>query len=468
MKTIGIIGGGFSGIMTAVQLIRNADIPFSLIVFNDKESLAKGIAYTPFSRKHILNVPAVKMSAFPAEPEHFLNWVMSNTEYGKYDKKLIAHVFMPRYLYGAYLTEIWELAKQEALTKKIIVQEIHSEVTDLNLTDKGVEIHTENGQAIFIDYCVLATGNQVPGNPEIKNKSFYSSLKYFGNPWKSDSVSNLNPDQSVMIFGNGLTMVDTVLGLIENKHKGNIYTISPNGFYILPHKHIGAQYDLLSSEIHDKLSLREVISIVNKHRKAVAQLGYTPELVIDALRPFVQKLWQNFTPEEKKIFISKIRPMWGAFRHRVPMHMFEFLQKLSAKGRLIILTGKIKDILETEEGISLEYYDKKKQINETITISRIINCTGPESNFNKLEKCLMKNIFEKGIIMQDPLKLGICTDANTFQVKNADGKNHENFYTLGSNLRGELWESTAVGELRVQASQLAEILLNKIGIPVLI
>jgi uncharacterized NAD(P)/FAD-binding protein YdhS len=133
-----------------------------------------------------------------------------------------------------------------------------------------------------------------------------------------------------------------------------------------------------------------------------------------------------------------------------------------------MLTGKIKDILETEEGITLEYYDKKKQINETLTISRIINCTGPESNFNKLEHGLIKNIFEKGFIMQDPLKLGICTDSKTFQVKNADGKNHEHFYTLGSNLRGELWESTAVGELRVQASQLAESLLNKIRVPVLI
>ena len=36
---------------------------------------------------------------------------------------------------------------------------------------------------------------------------------------------------------------------------------------------------------------------------------------------------------------------------------------------------------------------------------------------------------------------------------------HSNLFTLGSNLKGELWESTAVNELRQQANAIADIIL---------
>jgi len=62
----------------------------------------------------------------------------------------------------------------------------------------------------------------------------------------------------------------------------------------------------------------------------------------------------------------------------------------------------------------------------------------------------------KGILTQDKLKLGIKTDTESFQVINAEGNPHTNLFTIGSNLKGELWESTAVNELRGQAEKLAE------------
>jgi len=59
-------------------------------------------------------------------------------------------------------------------------------------------------------------------------------------------------------------------------------------------------------------------------------------------------------------------------------------------------------------------------------------------------------------LTQDNLKLGIKANTETFQIINSDGKPHTNLYTIGSNLKGELWESTAVNELRGQAEKLAE------------
>jgi uncharacterized NAD(P)/FAD-binding protein YdhS len=57
------------------------------------------------------------------------------------------------------------------------------------------------------------------------------------------------------------------------------------------------------------------------------------------------------------------------------------------------------------------------------------------------------------------LKLGIAAETTTYKVKDQEGNTKHNLFTLGSNLKGELWESTAVNELRLQAEKLAEQLL---------
>jgi uncharacterized NAD(P)/FAD-binding protein YdhS len=73
-----------------------------------------------------------------------------------------------------------------------------------------------------------------------------------------------------------------------------------------------------------------------------------------------------------------------------------------------------------------------------------------------VEKSFLKNCLLKGDIVQDAFKLGINTNTETYQVKKADGTYHANVFTLGGNLKGELWESTAVNELRTQTERLAE------------
>jgi uncharacterized NAD(P)/FAD-binding protein YdhS len=71
MEKIGIIGGGFSGTMIVVQLIDKLTVPCEIILINEKETLNKGIAYNPYSDKHLLNVNTGKMSAYPSNPDHF-------------------------------------------------------------------------------------------------------------------------------------------------------------------------------------------------------------------------------------------------------------------------------------------------------------------------------------------------------------------------------------------------------------
>jgi uncharacterized NAD(P)/FAD-binding protein YdhS len=252
MKKIGIIGGGFTGTMTAVQLIRKSIEPCEIIIINEKETFNKGIAYNPYSEKHLLNVISAKMSAFPDEPDNFLDWVMARKEFKQKDRTLISNSFLQRRLYGEYLTDIWNNSQQTASSKEIVVTLIDSYVIELETDESGVYLRLGNDSELKIDKCIIASGNQIPKNPDIKNTDFFRSSNYYQNPWKIESVKEAADGLPVLIVGNGLTMVDTVLGLLEQGFKGEMYSISPNGFNILPHRHNGLKYSKLIEELPDK------------------------------------------------------------------------------------------------------------------------------------------------------------------------------------------------------------------------
>ena len=459
MKKIGIIGGGFSATMTAVQLINKSAEACEIILINERETLNRGFAYNPYSDKLLLNVITGKMSAYPYNSGHFLDWVMCRQDFKDKDRTLIANSFLPRRLYGEYLCAVWEEAKITAESKHIKVSVIEGFVARLEVTEKAVSLQMNDDSNLGVDYCVIATGNQIPRNPEIKNGDFYTSRNYFQNPWKSESVKELRSGLPVLIVGNGLSMVDTVLGLMEQGFKGKIYSVSPNGFKLLPHRHNGMVYSKLVEELRDDLSLYELLKLVNRHIKTVREYGVSAEPVIDSLRPHSQKIWKSLSEKEKAQFMSRLRHLWGLARHRIPLHIQEKIQQLRIDGSLEIISGKITGFRETEDAVIAEYYDKKASQPKTLLVSRVINCSGPETDLLKAGTGFLKSCLLSGILSQDSLKLGIKTETETFRVLDPAEKQHSKLFTIGSNLKGELWESIAVNELRAQAEKLAEILI---------
>lgn len=77
-QTIVIIGGGFSGTMVAVHLLRLAKCPLKIKLIEKRTKIGQGVAYSTPILSHLLNVPVSKMSADPDHPEHFLHWIQSH------------------------------------------------------------------------------------------------------------------------------------------------------------------------------------------------------------------------------------------------------------------------------------------------------------------------------------------------------------------------------------------------------
>ncbi len=458
--TIAIIGGGFCGNMLAVHLLGTSKESLHIVLINSGYPLSKGVAYSSYSHKHLLNVPAKNMSAFPDKPAHFMDWIKKHENYRVIDQSALPGMFLPRNIYGYYLKELFDTA----IRKKpdfISISFVHDEAIDIEEKDEKAHIHFSVSPSVLADKVVLAIGNQSPGNPALKDNSFYSSRNYYGNPWLHEAVNHLDPEKEVFILGNGLTMVDIVLGLKEKKHHGKIHSLSPNGFQILPHR-VSEPYTALIDELKPPYDLQKVISLFRKHVKKLRDQGMAGEAAVDSLRPLTQKVWQSWSKQEKERFMYHLRHMWGVARHRLPMDVHKMIQQMILDDKLEIIAGRIHSIIETERGIRISFKRRRDQKNYEVNVARVINCTGPLSDIKKVDRPLIKNLISRKMIHADEMNLGIDAIADGTIINN-DGTMSKYLFTIGQPLRGLLFESTAVPELRDQAKKLSEKLLKDLG-----
>jgi uncharacterized NAD(P)/FAD-binding protein YdhS len=106
VETIAIIGGGFSGTLTAVNLARLSTRPLRVSVINAGHPSGRGVAYGTKRGEHLLNVAARNMSAFPDHPNHFLDWLRTRCEYAELPDTMLRESFLPRRVYGDYLRAV--------------------------------------------------------------------------------------------------------------------------------------------------------------------------------------------------------------------------------------------------------------------------------------------------------------------------------------------------------------------------
>lgn len=453
--TIVIIGGGFSGTLVATHLMKKSvNEPLQIVLLERAPKFARGFAYSTNSPLHLLNVPAGKMSAFPNDTEHFLRWVQNR------DLHITANTFVPRMLYGEYLETVLheaEVNKSPQVSFKRLNDEAVS--IDTNQDSKKAKIILESGIEIPADKIVLAVGNYLPRNPNVKQNSFYKSKRYIRDPWSANALSMISPDDPILLIGTGLTMIDKAVELKCRGHRGLIYAVSRHGLVPQPHKsdikHVDINFNF------DNVTVKNLFHEVRKQIKFAIENGSDWRFVFDSLRPNVQRLWNSLSNEEKKRFFRHVRPYWDIHRHRMPQEVSKVISSLIESKQLIIHKGRIKDYEEAEEGVNV-FLQKSKNQSEVLKVAKVVNCTGSELDFCQIQDPLVVDLLEKGLIAPDKLSLGLEADS-TGALKDKDGNITEMLYTLGPPRKGQLWETTAVPEIREQAYQLANELLKSIA-----
>jgi uncharacterized NAD(P)/FAD-binding protein YdhS len=392
------------------------------------------------------------MSAWPEEPDHFLNWLRGR------DRAYEPGSFAPRKLYGDYLEEL--LRDAETRQEQRLVP-IRTEITDLIEEAPGaITLLARDGARFEADAVVLAMGNPEPRDPIPVPASTLATGSYISNPWADDPLRGMSLDQPIVVIGSGLTAVDLIVDARERGFAGKITVVSRHGLFPQAHARVPTLTSAIPSvELMLPLTARGLLREIRRRVRSAQQQGRDWRPVIDALRPGLPGLWKSSNVVEKERFLRHLAAYWEVHRHRVAPDIDEIIQQDRRQGRLTVIAGRLRAICDHADGVDVVVSRRGRSDREVLVARRVINCTGPSKDVRTGYSVLVSALLERGLAAADPLGLGLVVDENGALVA-SNGRNHGRVFALGSMLRGMYWETTAVRELRQQAADLARHLIE--------
>ena len=419
MKRIAVVGGGAAGVLLLVQLARRlpSDAEVEVVLFDDCGRVARGVAYWTGDSRHLLNVPAGRMSAVEGDDEHFLRWLRRT------EPEASAEDYRSRCQYGNYLAQC---LAAHARACRLVVR--HARVTDLIRTGERWRLtHTRGGD--IVDAVVLALGHSPPVGAGI-------------DPWAPGALGQVldrtEPADVVVTIGTGLTAVDVTLSLVPAGRR--VVAISRHA--LLPE----AQLPTLPEptppplpHLPAQLTTDTVESLVRDHVRRVVAAGGDWRSAIDGFRHVTSDLWRRLPLDERTTFLAGPARRWETVRHRMAPAVAEQIASYRSDGRL-----QVRRVDEVAPDL--------------IDAAVVVNCTGPTCDIERYAGGLGQQLVARGLVRRDPLGLGIDTTEDGLVV-DAAGEATSAFTAIGALRRGSLYESTAIPELRVQSAVLAERLV---------
>lgn len=456
-RSIAIIGGGLSGALVAVHLLRLARAGTQIVIIERNPPIGRGVAYGTDRPEHLLNVPVGRMSVWPDDPDHFYRWMGERLGRLGYPDAVDRNDFLPRWIYGEYVAQVFAVARQEA-SRDVKIETVVGEAIDVEERDGGARITLVDGRTYLADRVVLALGN-LPGEYPIRRSlRFYDGRHYVHTPWNPDALEGIRRKDDVLIVGQGLTGHDMIAQLDHLGHTGTIHALSRRGLRPQVHELGQTWPSFLAGQVMPR-TVRELLHRVRSEVRKASDQGIGWRAVVDALRPQSAELWTAFSWEERARFMRHLRPFWEIHRHRIPPQTAAVIDRLVSQGRLKFYAGRLQSLVDLPQGGAEAVFRRRgTDVLVSLGVAKVINCTGPRSDYSKYQHPLLINLLARGLIDHDPLALGIhaMPGGEVFRYR---GGPVGWLYTLGAPLKSSLWECTAVPEVRVHALALARVLL---------
>jgi uncharacterized NAD(P)/FAD-binding protein YdhS len=416
---VAIVGGGFSGAMLAARL---AETGIASVLINDGAEIGLGVAYSTAFEGHLLNVRSGRMSAVEGRPDDFVAWLRTN-------RPALADPidFAPRKVYGDYVRD--RLATVEAAFPGRI-QRVPGRAVAMG--DGAVQL--TDGCTIPADAVVLATGNPAPATA-----SGEVGGRVIGDPWAVGALDRIEPDDSILIIGTGLTMVDMIQSLLAQGWKGRATALSRRG--LLPRAH--AATPDLPADLPAEALTGPVSNRLAAARSTICASGWRG--VMEAYRPITADLWAAADVDQRARMVRHLRPWWDVHRHRIAPRIAETLTGLVASRRLRVVAGRLGVVETDRDGVWAGWSPRAGGAQPPLTANWLIDCTGPAHS--PATDPLTAPLLASGRARLDPLGLGLDLDASG-RVLDARGVADPRLFVLGPPARAAFWETIAVPDIR--------------------
>lgn len=453
--TVVIVGAGFSGAVTAVQLLRQARTPLNVVLLNESGRMARGLAYGTDSLEHVLNVPAGNMSALVDDPANFLRycqWI---------DARWHAGSFVPRRIYGAYLESLLAAAESASGPTGARLQRVVGRALRVQPPAGGAPalVLLDDGRELMAHHVVLAFGHVAPEHPLDEATRERLGPAYTGDPWRQPLADRVPPDARVLLVGAGLTALDMLVSLDRAGHRGPVHLLSRRGLAPLPHRPQRERpshpdIDALRARMGD--TLRGQVRALRQAIGAAVAAGDDWRDWIGALRPHMPDWWRGLSAAERGRFLRHLQPHWDTLRHRCAPEAHEVFERWRAAGRLTLDAGRIGTLQPAPGGgFVLRWRPRGGSGWCERGVDHVVNCTSPSGRLAGSRSPLVAALCADGLVVPDALGLGLLV-ADDYRVPSAQGRPADWLHYVGPLLKARDWEATAIPELRQHAAALAQ------------
>ena len=428
-KQVAIIGAGFSGTMTAVQLARRG---IYAVLIGRPPQAGKGVAYSTEDPAHLLNIPAVKMGAWPDAPGDFVDSAGFDPE-----------AYVPRLHFGRYLRGILDRSPVTLAESEAVAAEPGSDGWTVRLAD---------GRSIEASALVLAPGNQAPD--QLPFARGLPERLFASNPWNAGGRAALaraiDSNADVLVVGTGLSMIDVALSLDAAGHTGRLVAVSRRGQ--MPRVHQPLMSQVPPSDDAPGGSLADLWRWM---RRRATEIDWRD--AVDSLRPRAQELWGSLSADDQRRFLRHARPWWDVHRHRIAPVAGEIVGRMMAEGRMEVLAGRIQSLREVNGGLEVVIRRRgEPEADAPRQIGMGINCTGPLHAIAHTTDPVLRSLLDSGRARPDHLGIGIELDG---EARVAGAKR---LWAVGSLGKARYWEIIAVPDIRVQAAAVADAIAEEL------
>lgn len=457
---IAIAGAGAAGTLTALHLVRESgrrSTPVEIVLLDPADRWGRGVAFGTSDDQHLLNVPAAGMSALPEDPSHFLHWLQGE------QPEAHAFTFASRRTWGRYLDGQLTAALRDVLVDTTVTH-LRDAVTGVRRDGARVRVtHAGAPDGLLADAVVIAAGLPATGDAwapdELRGSPFFVA-----DPWAAGALDPVRRDRTgpadVLVVGTGLTAVDVLVSLAGSREGRLLHAVSRSGR--LPERHADRLKPAAIPDIDGwGTDLAGIRAGVTAHLAEVEKTTGDWRPGLDGLRFRVAELWQRLSEDDRATFLAEDAAQWNRIRHRIPCVSRERVAALLDAGEVSLGAATVATAAPLPRG--------GLQVTTTDGLTRevgwVVNCTGPQADIRQLGNPLLEDLLrprpDGALAVTTTAGMGLATHDG--RLVDGRGRADAPLWTLGALRRGELWESTAIPEIRTQARALAVDVLEVVA-----
>ncbi|MHB1947349.1 MAG: FAD/NAD(P)-binding protein [Gammaproteobacteria bacterium] len=478
---VAIVGGGTNAVSFLYEILKHAkqNKITSISIFEKNEIVGPGKAWRVDQHSSLTsNDPLGGMILFKDKPNDYSQWFKANAQrLKKLYPDLEEHIeecatgrerYSSRKIFGLYVIERFNALLVQANDMGIKIN-VHNktEIVDINKENNGNwQLTSHNKQKFLATNLILASG-PLPSDKYINLKKYPN---YHPEGLEEERLGQIKPEQDVIILGSNVTAVDAVKLLMEQKHEGNIYIVSPSGHMPrIKGRSTGVinKLQVLTPENLDKdtLTLSEVLVLTAKEISQARGKSISVEKMLkigsevgeDALATLQKELkrvesgearpWQWIMgeiyfdvlpivgrrlkdPTDQDRFLDVILPLYVKWMAGMTEDNARRMLKLMLKngrehnqGQLQILHGPLNSPLYS--GTNHKWQIKTKE--KILTVDHLIDATGPGRNI-ELSPALAS--MAKNGFLQPHRRGGVFVNEKR-QIINKDGMSESRAWATG-------------------------------------